>query len=180
MQKIWKVLVPFLACMAFFSVTAFANIYPPTLENGKLVLVDGGMGVGRYADRTSVVVAQYEPPIYRIAINVVSVTFSEEYWRRNKTYVGGPYTISSLFPIQFRYDWDRKAISFFNGKSWKDWDINSNHCHADGDPMIPNTAEAAFVSAYNMRFFNDKIGYDPVLKRGQRVIAESFYRALGI
>ncbi len=180
MKKMWKAFVSVLALMVFFSATAFADIYPSTLENGKLVLVDGGMGVGRYADRTSVVVAQYEPPIYRIAINVVSVTFSDEYWRRNETYVGGPYTISSLFPIQFRYDWNRKSIAYYNGKLWKDWDINSNHCHADGDPLIPNTAEVAFVTAYNMRFFDDMIGYNPVLNSAQRVIDESLYRALGI
>ena len=34
----------------------FANPYPATLDNGNLVLVDGGMGVGRYADRSSVAV----------------------------------------------------------------------------------------------------------------------------
>ena len=41
-----------------FSVITFANPYPATLDNGNLVLVDGGMGVGRYADRSSVAVEQ--------------------------------------------------------------------------------------------------------------------------
>ena len=40
------------------SAVAFANPYPATLDNGNLVLVDGGMGVGRYADRSSVAVEQ--------------------------------------------------------------------------------------------------------------------------
>ncbi|MBR6305355.1 MAG: hypothetical protein IKR38_01060, partial [Bacteroidales bacterium] len=63
------------------SAVTFANPYPATLDNGNLVLVDGGMGVGRYADRSSAAVERYEPPNYQIAISVVSVTFSEDYWR---------------------------------------------------------------------------------------------------
>ena len=64
----WLALVLMLAMMA----TALAN-YPGTLDSGNLVLVDGGMGVGYYADRSSVQVEQYAPPIYQLAINVVSV-----------------------------------------------------------------------------------------------------------
>lgn len=45
----WLALVLMLAMMA----TALAN-YPGTLDSGNLVLVDGGMGVGYYADRSSV------------------------------------------------------------------------------------------------------------------------------
>lgn len=54
-----------LVCLAMLllSAAALAN-YPTTLDNGNLVLVDGGMGVGRYADRTSVVVERYAPPDY--------------------------------------------------------------------------------------------------------------------
>ena len=52
--------------------------------------------------------------------------------------------------------------------------------YAEGDPMIPFAAEVAFVSAYNMRFFNDKLGSSPVLKKHQRVIDEQLYFRLGI
>lgn len=64
--------------------------------------------------------------------------------------------------------------------SWKDWDINRDNSFADGQPLIPNTAEAAFVAAYNMRFFDDTEGYSPALKRSHRVIDEEFYERLGI
>ncbi|MBR4491354.1 MAG: hypothetical protein IKO98_01705, partial [Bacteroidales bacterium] len=67
--------------LMLLSAVTFANPYPATLDNGNLVLVDGGMGVGRYADRSSAAVERYEPPNYQIAISVVSVTFSEDYWR---------------------------------------------------------------------------------------------------
>ena len=36
------------------------------------------------------------------------------------------------------------------------------------------------ITAINMRFFNDKLGYSPVLKKYQRVIDEQLYLRLGI
>ena len=66
----WLTVVLMFAMVA----TALAN-YPGTLDGGNLVLVDGGMGVGYYADRSSVKVEQYAPPKYRLAINVVGVEF---------------------------------------------------------------------------------------------------------
>lgn len=166
--------------MVLIMATTFASAYPATLENGNLVLVDGGMGVGRYADRTSVTVEQYEPPNYQIAINLVSVTFSDDYWRQHDTYVGGPYVIGDVFTVRFRYHWGRKSIAYKLGEQWQDWDINRDYSHAEGDPMIPNTAEVAFVSAYNMKFFGDKNGYSPMLKRERRIIEKNLYLALGM
>lgn len=166
--------------LLLLSAAALANPYPATLDNGNLVLVDGGMGVGRYADRTSVAVERYAPPNYQIAINLVMVTFSEDYWRQHKSYIGGPYTIGDVFTVRFRYHWGRKSIAYQSRNQWQDWDINRDYSHAEGAPMIPNTAEVAFVSAYNMKFFGDKTGYSPVLKRQRRIINDSLYRALGI
>ena len=162
------------------SAVAFANPYPATLDNGNLVLVDGGMGVGRYADRSSVAVEQYAPPNYQIAISLVSVTFSDEYWRQHDTYVGGPYRMGESSILRFRYNWNRKSVAYVRGNNWQDWDINRDYSHAEGEPLIPNAAEVAFVSAYNMRFFGNKTGYSPVLKQHRCVIDESLYRALGI
>ena len=63
MRNYFKIQVLMLAMMVLFSVSAFAKSpYPETLEDGNLVLVDAHMGVGRYADRGSVVVQQYAPP----------------------------------------------------------------------------------------------------------------------
>ena len=168
-----------LITLLLLSAAAFAN-YPATLDNGNLVLVDAGMGVGRYADRSSVAVERYAPPDYQIAINLVSVNFSDDYWRQHETYIGGPYTLGGVFTLRFRYHWGRKSIAYQFGQQWQDWDINRDYSHAEGDPMIPNTAEVAFVSAYNMKFFGDKTGYSPVLKKQRRVIDDSLYRALGI
>ena len=175
MRTAWLALLLILSMAA----TALAN-YPVTLDNGNLVLVDGGMGVGYYADRSSVQVEQYAPPQYQLSIKVVGVAFSDEYLRSHGTYIGGPYTMGDRLTLKFRYNWDRKVISYQREENWLDWDINHDYCHADGDPMIPFTAEAAFVSAYNMRFFDDKLGYSPVLKQYRRVIDEQFYLRLGV
>ncbi len=66
------------------------NPYHETMDTGNLVLVDGGMGVGSYADKSSVAVQTYDPPNYQIAINIIRVQFSEDFWRQHQTYVGDP------------------------------------------------------------------------------------------
>jgi hypothetical protein len=156
-------------------------LYPQTLDDGNLVLVDAHMGVGAYADRSSVAVQKYEPPNYQIAINIVGVQFSEEYFKAHQNYLHSPYTMDGVRTECFRYNWDRKSVSHqrYDG-TWHDWDINRFNCHADGQPFVPNTAETAFVAAYNMRFYNETMGYNPVLKENYRVISEYFYRILGI
>ncbi len=159
---------------------ASADTYPGTLDSGNLVLVDGGMGVGIYAIRSSVSVDYYNPPIYEISINYVPVTFSEDYYRRNSTYSGGPYTIGNPNRLRFRYNWNSKIISYIRNGQWYDWDFRRDYSHAEGYPRIPYTAEVAFVSAYNMRFLNNKQYYSPSLKKYYRVIDEDLYSRLGI
>lgn len=156
------------------------DLYPETMDTGNYVLVDGGMGVGTYADKSSVAVQTYDPPNYQIAINVIHVAFSDDFWRAHETYIGGPYKIRGTTTLYFGYNWDRKAISYQTKNGWMDWNINRDYSHAEGNPMLPQAAEVAFVSAYNMRFFNDTMGYSPVLKEHRRVISEDFYRRLGI
>ena len=67
-------------------------LYPQTLDDGNLVAVDAHMGVAEYADRSSVVVQKYEPPDYQIAINIVAVQFSEDYFKAHQNYLHSPYT----------------------------------------------------------------------------------------
>ena len=182
MVELRKIRTLFMAMilLTILSTTVFANPYPVTLDNGNLVLVDGGMGVGKYADRSSVAVEMYAPPEYQIAVSVYPITFSDDYYRQHDTYVGGSYKIGEPFLLRFRYDWDSKAIAYERGGSWVDWDVNHDYSHAEGQPMIPYAAEVAFVSAYNMRFFDTKTGYSPVLKSYRRVINDDLYKALGI
>ena len=172
-------------CLAIFVVmlmteSVFANPYPDTLDTVNLVCVDGGMGVGRYADRSSVQVQMYAPPNYQISIKIFSVTFSEDYYQKHGTYEGGPYKIGNSYSLSFKYNFDRKVISYQRNGTWVDWDLNHDYSHAEGDPLIPYSAEVAFVSAYNMRFFDTKMKYSPISKKSYRVISEDFYRVLNI
>ena len=43
--------------------------------------------------------------------------------------VGGPYTKGESFTLKFRYNWDRKVISYQRGKTWLDWDVNRDYSH---------------------------------------------------
>ena len=159
------------------SAGAWGSPYPGTLYDGNYVLVSGRMGGGQYADMSSRAVELYNPPYYQIAINVVSIEFSEDYYRAHGTYVGGPYKVhSGPGVMRFRYDYNTKAIWVLrSGGVWKYWDIHQAHTTADGYPFIPYSAEAAFVAAYNMRFFDKTVGHG-----GYRVISEEFYRVLGV
>ena len=76
-----------------------------------------------------------------------------EFTAQGKIEAGFQDTIGDSFTFKFRYNWDRKVISYRRGETWLDWDVTHDYCHAEGDPLIPCAAEVAFVSAYNMRFF---------------------------
>lgn len=177
MKALLKFFVVMVSLLMFSnSASAFSNSpYPETLENGTLILVDGGMGVGRYADKNSVSIDKYAPPFYELSIEVFSVEFSEDYYKEHGNYINSPYKISNAITLNFKYNWDSKSIFQKINGIWKVWDLNRHYSHAEGNPLIPYAAEVAFVSAYQMRFFDDKTGYD-----GYRVIDKSLYNALGI
>ena len=156
------------------------SMYPLTLDNGNLVIVDAGMGTGIYADRSSVSVIKYEPPNYELSIDVIGVSFSEDYFKIHKDYKYSPYKIGYKNNVHVRYNWNRKSVSRLRNGVWVDYVINRDNCHADGNPFVPNVAEVAFVSAYNMRFFDNMLRYSPTLHEYYRVIDEDFYRVLGI
>lgn len=75
----------------------------------------------------------------------------------------------------------RISVSYLNRQGvWMDWDANVWHSHAEGYPRIPYTAETAFVSAYNMKFYGSKHSYNSTLHTYHRVISKDFYKRLGI
>ena len=165
MRKIVLTMVAFflLMCQSAFA----ANPYPPTLDNGNLVFVDGFKGYGIYAVCSSVDVQNYNPPQYKIAINTISVNVD----------TGQRGSVQTHY---FRYNWDSKTVYYYSRQkdAWVMWDLNRTYGHADGAPLIPNLAEVAFVSAYNMKFYGDKQSY--TYGSWQRVIPLSLYQALGI
>ncbi|SFH90593.1 hypothetical protein SAMN04487861_10811 [Selenomonas ruminantium] len=165
MKKIVLTLLAFLllTCQSAFA----ANPYPRTLDNGNLVFVAGHMGYGIYAIRSSVDVQLYQPPKYQIAIN--SITVNVDTGQRGDVEIH-----------YFRYNWDTKTVYYYSQQkdTWLKWDLNCTYSFATGAPFVPNLAEVAFVSAYNMKFYGNKLGY--TYGSWQRVIPESLYQALGI
>ena len=173
MKNISKIFL--VAALMLVTSTAFAESpYPQTLENGSFICVDGGMGVGRYADKNSVSVDKYAPPFYELSIDIYSISFSDAYYREHGTYIGGDYTISDSYRLNFKYNWDTETVFHKQSGIWKVWDLNRNYSHAEGNPLIPNAAEVAFYSAYRMKFFGDKLNGD-----GYPVVSDDIHSSLG-
>ena len=175
MKTILKFFVVIVTLIFANSAALAKDIYPDTLNNGNLILVDGGMGVGRYADKDSTYVLQYAPPFYQIRIDIYSVTFSNDYYKDNGTYIGGSYTFGESYPLYLKYNLDSRTVFYQNNGIWKVWDLNRNYSHAEGNPLIPNSAEVAFYAAYRMKFFGNKLNGD-----GYPVVSDGLHSALGI
>ncbi len=174
MKKLLKIFMVAVFILSSSAVSA-ESIYPDTLQNGNLVCVDGGMGVGYYAVKNSVYVDKYAPPFYELSIEIIPVNFSDKYYRENETYIDSPYTFGEKFVLYFKYNWDTKTVFHKQGGIWKVWDINRDYSHAEGNPMIPNSAEVAFFSIYQMKFFGSKLNGS-----GYPVVSDGVHSALGI
>ncbi len=171
-----RAIIFFLLAFVISTAACFAkDMYPSKLENGKLILVDAQMGVGIYADRSSVHVKECNPPNYEISIDVIPVTFSEEYYQSHGTYIGSPCEIGERNNHVFRYNSAKKTVSYNDNGEWKTWDINGEYSHADGDPQIPYTAETAFATAFQKKFYGNTKKNDK-----SKVIDNKFYKILGI
>ena len=157
------------------SVTSAESIYPETLENGNLICVDGGMGVGYYADKSSVSMDNYAPPFYELSIYIIPVNFSDKYYHEYGTYIDGPFTFGESFKLSFKYNWDSRTLFIKQNEIWKVWGLKRSYSHAEGNPMNPNSAEVAFYSAYRMKFFGDKLNGN-----GYPVVSDGIHSALGI
>ena len=114
--------------------------YPEHLNgNPNYILCDGHQGIGVYVDKSSLNVQEYNPPSYRIAINVVYVSDAD----RGGTRITGGDT------REFLYNWDEKKIyERMNGR-WKY--LNPNGSRAEGAYRV-RAGEIAFQLAYNMHF----------------------------
>ena len=139
-------------------------------------------GGATYAVKSSVSVEEYNPPNYKISIDIVTYNFSDDYYRKTGTYVGGPYKLHLKRRMTFFYNYQSKDIHYFDAKSnnWKYWDIKVRHSNAEGYLLIPNIAEVAFISAYKMRFFSDAYYYSPILKENLQITSKRIYELLGV
>lgn len=121
----------------------YSNIYPTYLNGDKnFVLVDGHMGTAWYIDKTSLVNESYNPPIYKLAINVLTVQGAD---RGN--------TAFSVDTKHFSYNYSLRQMYVLNKDgNWRY--IPANGASYQTRPVLP-AGEAAFYLAYNMRFNGD-------------------------
>ena len=146
-KRIFMVLVAF--CALFASNSYAEAHYPEYLNNNpNLILTDGHMDSGTYYDKSSVVNMSYNPPYYKIAVNVVYVPDVTK----------GNTAISDVTTKYFTYDYDNRTldVSIYNSET-NQWYTVYNL--KPGDAMYRargnlNAAELAFFQIYGLKFFN--------------------------
>lgn len=148
-----------------------------TLNGGNWVLVDVGMGINYYADKSSVKIVYNEPPNCQLAIDVISVKFSSD--KKDGKTLNQPYEIINRHKLEIRYDRNSKKI-FYKGKyDWQEWNSSRDYSHVYY-PLIPHVAETAFFSAFHESFFDKTMGYNPLEKKHTRIIEDYLYDRLGL
>ncbi len=108
-----------------------------------LLFCGGHMGYGWYVDKSSLVVQEYNPPTYRIAVNVLTVPDAD---RGNTT----SYSVTTRY---YMYQWDARKIYVLNGNSWS------------YIPPIGSLAETGHEFSYEMAFY---IAYHMKFYGGQK------------
>ncbi|MCH3951817.1 MAG: hypothetical protein LKE33_12925 [Acidaminococcus sp.] len=115
MKKIWLLLCMICLLMVGGTASAGAN-YPDHLGgDSNFICVDGHMGYGFYLDRSSLVVEEYNPPEYRIAVNVCEV--------ENPAY---NTAIGRVFTNEFAYNWTSRRMYVNSNGRWRYLDPNGS------------------------------------------------------
>ncbi|WP_101913307.1 hypothetical protein [Megasphaera vaginalis (ex Bordigoni et al. 2020)] len=131
------------------------------------VFVDGHMGTAWYLDKSSLIVEQYAPPQYIIAVNVCTVQAAD---RGNKT-------ISKVMTKRFFYNWDLRQM-YVDRDGTSNWRyLKPMGSWAETGFSMP-AGEMAFYLAYGRRFYGGKLWYNSFLQRNERVYQDSFYQRI--
>ncbi len=146
-------MILFVGC-CFLCSTAWASGYPDYLNGDRNFLLCGGhMGVGWYVDKSSLVVQQYNPPVYQIAVNVLIVENAD----RGNT---APFRVDTE---EFLYNWDERAMYRWGEKS------SAWHYVPPVGSMAETghhfAGEMAFYIAYHMKFYGGRKWYDSHMGR---------------
>lgn len=125
--------------------TAFAD-YPDYFGgNRNLILCGGHMGYGFYLDKSSLVVQEYNPPIYRIAVNVLTVPNADR----------GNSTRFSVRTATYMYNWDERRMYRVNDDSMRYIPPVGSNAEAGHE----FSGEMAFYIAYHMKFYGGRKWY---------------------
>ena len=142
-------IVTLLLAVFILALSSVTFAYPAHLNgDSNYILCDGHMGGGYYVDRSSLVVKQYKPPVYIIAVDVVSVPDADS----GKTKISTVKT----YHFMYRYDQRNMYVPMEDPNSDLDWRyLKPNGTHAETGVAMP-AGEIAFYLAYNMRFYGEK------------------------
>ena len=140
MRKFFALLSFFLL---IFSASAASAEYRDNFGNNhEYVLCGMHAGTGWYINRESVNVLLYDPPNYRIAVDVAVV----------RDAVNGSTKISQTLHNEYRYDWnERKMYRLEKNGEWK-------YLPPVGDVATLGSSydgELAFFVAYKMKFYGE-------------------------
>ena len=138
--------------MMFFLVLGTHGIvradYPNYLWGNKnFILCGAHMGYASYIDKTSLVVEEYNPPIYKLAINLIHVPEADR----------GNIEPSGTGTSHFMYNWESRRMYWWSSKDneWKyippvgSFAETGHYFHG----------EMAFYLAYNMKFYGGQQWY---------------------
>ncbi|EEQ48876.1 hypothetical protein HMPREF0908_0904 [Selenomonas flueggei ATCC 43531] len=138
--------------MMFFLVLGTHGIvradYPNYLWGNKnFILCGAHMGYASYIDKTSLVVEEYNPPIYKLAIREIHVPEADR----------GNIEPSGSGTAHFMYNWESRRMYW--------WDFRDNEWRYI--PPVGTMAETghyfdgemAFYLAYNMKFYGGQQWY---------------------
>ena len=153
-MKKWLLLVMAFCCFLFGGFNTANADYPVYLNGDRnFILIATFRGTGYYLDRSSLVVQQYAPPQYIIAVNVVDVPQA----------YNGESTISRIQTDKFRYDWNTKSMYLFSN-SKNTWSYMNPYGYKIDKYMIEIPAgEMAFYLAYNMKFYKSSSYFNSTL-----------------
>lgn len=152
MRKIITAVVGVFLMMLASAALASESAYPDHLNgNPNYIFCDGHMGYGSYIDRSSLNVQQYKPPIYIIAVNVVTVPDADM----------GKTKISDVRTYYFLYKYDVREMYIPAGAdSDYDWSlVKPRGSYAETGTSLP-VGEIAFYLAYHLRFYGERAGFD--------------------
>lgn len=147
MKRILTMMLFVVCC--FLCSTAWASGYPDYLNGDRNFLLCGGhMGVGWYVDKSSLVVQQYNPPVYQLAVNVLIVEDADR----------GNTVPSRMETKEYLYNWDERTMyCWWDEKSAWQY-IRPVGCMAETGHFF--AGEMAFYIAYRMKFYGGRKWYD--------------------
>lgn len=151
MKSISRIVLIMVCFFSLFMSKAMAD-YPDYLNGDHNYVICGGhMGYGCYIDRSSLVVQKYEPPIYIIAVRLITVADADR----------GNTAIEHENIARFMYNWETRKMYQLHGDSWHY--IKPVGSMAETGHYF--AGELAFYMAYHMKFYGGKKWLNPSTNR---------------